>query len=94
MGRPKATCFGLRQRAKTREAREPVVFKGLPPPIPPVAESPSQDWGAEGTPSGVIHIVRAEHAQWSSDHRPAARKPDNTPLAFNEAPFLDQHDQR
>ena len=36
--------------ARTREAREPVVLKGLPPPIPPVAESRSRYGGRRELP--------------------------------------------
>jgi hypothetical protein len=47
LGRPKATCFGLRQRARTREARECLRS---PASLSPVAESRSQAWGRRGLP--------------------------------------------
>lgn len=56
---------------RTREAREPVVCRDLPPPCAPGSGAP-QVGGGEGAPSGVIHSllrghVRAQRGQGQDD---------------------------
>jgi hypothetical protein len=82
LGGPKATCFGLRQRARRGRRESRSCLKGLPPPSPPVAESPSQDLGGgEDSLGSYPHCPRRP--------RPVVKRPPSGSLGDECSPEPD-----